>query len=195
VRRQRRRDLNLFAPHDRAVSTFANSPVITARLSDQQLTAQVIQLARHEREATASLVAHLAEFGARKLYLGQGCATLFTSGVWRRTCVSVFDENTAGNPFASAFGELVGYVVIGGVFIPPVLLVGLDCGRRDTPALFSDHGLVADRCRFSDAKDPPRQRFSDAFLPVAIPAVGSEGVNGERAHIVVSGGRGTCIHR
>jgi 5-methylcytosine-specific restriction endonuclease McrA len=49
-----------------------------SRLSDQQLTAQVILLARCEREATASLVAHLAEFGARKLYLGQGCASLFT---------------------------------------------------------------------------------------------------------------------
>src|SRR5262245_27322609 len=47
-------------------------------LSDEQLTAQVIQLARHEREGTASLVEHLAEFGARKLYLGQGCASLFT---------------------------------------------------------------------------------------------------------------------
>src|SRR5262249_49471236 len=51
---------------------------ITARLSDQQLIAQVIELARHEREATVSLVAHLAEFGARKLYLGEGCATLFS---------------------------------------------------------------------------------------------------------------------
>src|SRR5262247_2500057 len=49
-----------------------------ARLSDQRLTAQVIELARHEREATASLVAALAEFGARKLYLGAGCAKLFT---------------------------------------------------------------------------------------------------------------------
>src|SRR5215813_6470440 len=47
-------------------------------LSDQQLIAQVIQLARHEREATASLVAYLAEFGARKLYLVEGTASLFT---------------------------------------------------------------------------------------------------------------------
>src|SRR6188474_1055475 len=47
-------------------------------LSDEQLTAQVMRLARHEREATASLVAHLAEFGARKLFLPKGCASLFT---------------------------------------------------------------------------------------------------------------------
>src|SRR5262245_56066878 len=50
---------------------------ITA-LSDQQLIAQVVELARREREATAGLVAHLAEFGTRKLYLGAGCASLFT---------------------------------------------------------------------------------------------------------------------
>src|SRR5215831_2591359 len=49
-----------------------------AAFSDQQLIAQVLQLARHEREATASLVAYLAEFGARKLYLGAGYASLFT---------------------------------------------------------------------------------------------------------------------
>src|SRR5262249_7408381 len=50
----------------------------TESLSDQQLIAQVIELAQHERETTASLVAYLAEFGARKLHLGQGCASLFT---------------------------------------------------------------------------------------------------------------------
>src|SRR5262245_33395998 len=50
---------------------------ITA-LSDQQLIAQVVELARREREATAGLVAHLAEFGTRKLYLGAGCSSLFT---------------------------------------------------------------------------------------------------------------------
>jgi 5-methylcytosine-specific restriction endonuclease McrA len=49
-----------------------------ARLTNQQLTAQVTELARHEREATAGLVACLAEFGARKLHLGHGCATMFT---------------------------------------------------------------------------------------------------------------------
>src|SRR5262245_21644140 len=51
---------------------------MVARLSDQRIIAQVQYFARHERGATASLVAHLSEFGARKLYLGQGCATLVT---------------------------------------------------------------------------------------------------------------------
>src|SRR5262245_18289157 len=51
---------------------------IAARLTNHQLIAQVQELARHERETTASLVAHLAELDARKLYLGQGCSSLYT---------------------------------------------------------------------------------------------------------------------
>src|SRR4051812_28202922 len=48
-----------------------------SRLSDDQLAAQVVAAARDERHATARLVAALAEFDARRLYLGQGCASLF----------------------------------------------------------------------------------------------------------------------
>ena len=46
-------------------------------LSDDQLVQHVIAVATDERRATARLVAALAEFDARKLYLGQGCASLF----------------------------------------------------------------------------------------------------------------------
>jgi hypothetical protein len=38
---------------------------------------EVIRLARRARETTASLVAHLAELDARRLYLGAGCPSLF----------------------------------------------------------------------------------------------------------------------
>jgi hypothetical protein len=48
------------------------------RLSNTELLAQVKHLARHEREATANLVAHLAELDRRRLYLGEGCSSLFT---------------------------------------------------------------------------------------------------------------------
>jgi 5-methylcytosine-specific restriction endonuclease McrA len=47
-------------------------------LSDAELLAQVGALAVAEREATARLVAVLAEMDARCLHLGQGCASLFT---------------------------------------------------------------------------------------------------------------------
>ena len=49
-----------------------------ARLSDTELVAEVTRLARCEREATALLVAHLAELDARRLYLSAGFSSLFT---------------------------------------------------------------------------------------------------------------------
>jgi hypothetical protein len=47
------------------------------RLSDRELLRQVKQLAQHERAATARLIAHLAELEARRLYLAEGCSSLF----------------------------------------------------------------------------------------------------------------------
>ena len=47
-------------------------------LTDQQLVDRVAVLATTERSATAALVAALAEFDARRLYLGAGCSSLFT---------------------------------------------------------------------------------------------------------------------
>lgn len=48
-----------------------------ARLSDDALIARIKQLAAREREATTTLVAHLAEFDERRLYLSEGCSSLF----------------------------------------------------------------------------------------------------------------------
>ncbi len=47
-------------------------------LSDAQLLTEVRTLANHERLATAQLIACLAEVDARRLYLGEGCSSLFT---------------------------------------------------------------------------------------------------------------------
>jgi hypothetical protein len=49
-----------------------------ARLSDDQLLAEVTRLAATERHATAALVRSLMELDARRLYLGEGCSSLFT---------------------------------------------------------------------------------------------------------------------
>ena len=54
--------------------TFASFASVT----DQQLVAEVKTLVAREREATASLIASLAEFDARRLYLGEGFPSLFT---------------------------------------------------------------------------------------------------------------------
>jgi hypothetical protein len=51
---------------------------LPSHLSDDDLMARVKCLARDEREATAGLVAHLAELDARRLYLGAGFSSLFT---------------------------------------------------------------------------------------------------------------------
>ncbi len=47
-------------------------------LSNHELLARVKSLAQGEREATAALIAHLAELGERRLYLAEGCSSLFT---------------------------------------------------------------------------------------------------------------------
>ena len=48
------------------------------KLSNSEVIAEVLRLAAAERKATAQLVAALAELDARRLYLGEGCASLFT---------------------------------------------------------------------------------------------------------------------
>lgn len=47
-------------------------------MSDQELLAQVMRAATCERRATVQLVALLMELDARKLYLAEGCSSLFT---------------------------------------------------------------------------------------------------------------------
>jgi len=46
-------------------------------LTDQDLTQQLRLLAVHEQKATAELVAALAEFDTRRLYLAEGCSSLY----------------------------------------------------------------------------------------------------------------------
>jgi hypothetical protein len=49
-----------------------------AHLSDEAVIHEVARLARDERRVTAHLIAALAELDARRLYLGEGCSSLFT---------------------------------------------------------------------------------------------------------------------
>ena len=49
-----------------------------ARLSDPELLNEVKRLTALERQATARLIAALGELDARRLYLGEGCSSLFT---------------------------------------------------------------------------------------------------------------------
>jgi hypothetical protein len=49
-----------------------------SKLSDRELLAEVRVAADREREATARLIVLLAEIDERRLYLGEGCSSLFT---------------------------------------------------------------------------------------------------------------------
>ena len=49
-----------------------------AQLSDDALLDEVTRAAAGERRATARLIALLGELDARRLYLAQGCSSLFT---------------------------------------------------------------------------------------------------------------------
>src|SRR5438046_2030310 len=51
---------------------------IPSHLSDDELVARLRALAQAEREATALVIAHLAEFDGRRLYLGAGFSSLLT---------------------------------------------------------------------------------------------------------------------
>jgi hypothetical protein len=53
-------------------------PPSFAQLSNEDLLAEVKRLAAGERQATARLIACLMEVDARRLYLGEGCSSLFT---------------------------------------------------------------------------------------------------------------------
>jgi hypothetical protein len=57
---------------------MATSLSVVSALSDAALLAQVTALAERERQATAELIATLAELDARRLYLGAGYSSLFT---------------------------------------------------------------------------------------------------------------------
>jgi hypothetical protein len=53
------------------------SAAVPSLLTDNELAAAVERLAHDARRSTAQLVAHLAEFDARRLYLRAGCDSLF----------------------------------------------------------------------------------------------------------------------
>jgi len=51
---------------------------LASQLSNQEVVARVKLLAQREREATVTLIAHLAVLDERQLYLAEGCSSMFT---------------------------------------------------------------------------------------------------------------------
>jgi hypothetical protein len=100
------------------------SLLVHDHLSDQQLIAEVQRLAGCEAQATARLIAALAEFDARRLYLGQGCSSMFTY------CTQAlhFAEHAAYNRIEAAraarrFPVILTLLADGGVHLSTVRLL------------------------------------------------------------------------
>ena len=94
------------------------------RLTDQALLARVHDLARRERRAIVALIAHLAELDERRLYLDEGCSSLFTY------CTEVlhYSEHAAYNRIECAraarrFPEVLDRLADGSVHLTAVRLL------------------------------------------------------------------------
>ena len=94
------------------------------RLDDHALTVELSRLAGCERESTAALVAHLAEFDARRLYEGEGFSSLF------KYCTTVLrlSEDSAYNRIQAAraarrFPAILERLATGGLSVTTVRLL------------------------------------------------------------------------
>ena len=77
-RRDRARQAIVVGQKDDGIEGHGVHDPFAVGLSDAALVAEVTRLAGQERHATAALIASLAEFDARRLYLPAGCSSLFT---------------------------------------------------------------------------------------------------------------------
>ena len=85
---------------------MANAFLSFSDLRDAELLAELARIAACERQTTAHLVALLAEVDARRLYLGQGCSSLFTY------CTNVLHE-VEPRDFATLVSAVVALVAAG----------------------------------------------------------------------------------
>ena len=105
-------------------------------LSDGELIAEVRKAAASECGATAALVALLAEFDERRLFLGEGCSSLFTY----RTQVLRLSEHAAYGRIAAArtsrrWPVLLQLLTAGGINLTTVVLLGPHLTEENHEAL------------------------------------------------------------
>lgn len=106
------------------------------RLSDEELLSALKRLAGSEREATASLVSHLAELDARRLFLGAGFPSLFAYC----TTVLRLSEDATCNRIAAArlvrrLPHLLGLIQDGRLNLTTLRLIGPLLDRADREEL------------------------------------------------------------
>jgi hypothetical protein len=109
------------------------------QLSDQDLLREVTRLAAREREATARLIVSLAELDRRRLYLGEGCASLFAY------CVQVLHlaEHAAYDRIevaraARRFPAILGHLAAGAVTLTTIRLLAPHLTAENHAALLAE---------------------------------------------------------
>jgi hypothetical protein len=75
-----------------------------AALSDDELVERVKHLAACERRATAAVIRSLVEFDSRKLYLREGCSSLYT--IARRSYICRKDLRTTVSKQHARLGDI-----------------------------------------------------------------------------------------
>lgn len=94
------------------------------QLSDRELLDATTRVAQQERRVTTELIALLAELDARKLYLGQGCSSLFTycTHVLHLSEAAAYGRITAAR-MARRFPRLLGMIEKGDLTLTSVGLL------------------------------------------------------------------------
>lgn len=108
------------------------------RLSDRELLTEVKSAAAGERQSTAALMAVLAEVDARKLFLGEGCSSLFVY------CTQVLhlSEHAAYGRIAAArasrrFPEILELLTSGDVTLTTIVLLAPHLTSENREALLA----------------------------------------------------------
>ncbi|PYQ42213.1 MAG: hypothetical protein DMF77_13675 [Acidobacteria bacterium] len=111
---------------------------IPSRLSDRELEAEVSRLAGCEREATASLIAHLAELYGRRLHERAGFSSLFTycTDVLRLSEHEAYDRMKAAK-VVRRYPAVLTLLVSGRVNLTTVRLLAPHLTRKNEEELFS----------------------------------------------------------
>lgn len=130
---------------------MAHDALSMTHLSDQDFLTEVKRLAQRERDATAQLIASLVELDTRKLYLGEGCSSLFTY------CTSVLhlSESAAYGRIAAAraarrFPLILGLLAEGALNLTTVGLLA--------PHITDDnHRAVLEEARYKSKRDVEHQ--------------------------------------
>src|SRR5262245_59980722 len=110
-----------------------------ARLPDPQLEAEVARLARTERDATATLIALLAELYGRRLHHKAGFSSLFTycTAVLRLSEHEAYDRMKAAK-VARRFPTVLDLLACGRINLTTVRLLAPHLTRSNHQELFGE---------------------------------------------------------